>query len=283
MIKDLARSILKIPLLEKIVVRYNTGRTYGTSLTKLTPNHYSYNSSSIRKVNRNGVNYELTISDIVDWSIYFGFKEIEKEKLLHLDPNPSTIIDVGANMGEISLRFAQQYPNAHIFSFEPHPFTFQKLQTNCSRNSFKNLTLLNLGLGSQKGEVHFEERASGNLGMNRVTSDREKSAHQIKVVPLDLFFEENKLSSLSIIKIDVEGYEHEVLKGASNVLSQYKPLLFIELDNDNLIEQGTSAIDLVKFIRSFGYQIEHGESGEPITENSNLEKSHFDIICRPRI
>lgn len=283
MIKDFIRSVLKISFLEKTLVRYNADRTYGTGLTKLTPNHYSYSPSSIRKVKRHGINYELIISDIVDWSIYFGFKEIEKEKLLRLDPAPKTIIDVGANMGEISLRFAQQFPNARILSFEPHPVTFKKLKTNWNKNAFKNITLLNLGLGSQTGEVYFEERSNGNLGMNRVTADREKSAHQIHITTLDLFFQENNLSDASIIKIDVEGYEHEVLKGARNLLNQYKPLLFIELDNDNLIEQGSSATALVQFIQSFGYCIEHAESGERITEKSNLEKSHFDIICRPEI
>lgn len=281
--KDHFRSILKIPLLEKAWVYVVKNKTYGTPITKLTPNHYSYKDPTIRKVTRKGINYELNLANIVEWHLYFGFKEIAKEKLFQLHSQPLSIIDVGANIGEVSLSFARKYPNASVYGFEPHPTTFEKLKSNQSLNAFKNLQLLNLGLGAQKGEVFFEERMSGNPGMNRVTSDPEKSARQIQITTLDSFIEKNQVTTISIIKIDVEGYEHEVLKGAVQLLTNYRPALFIELDDSNLKEQGSSAPDLIQFIESLGYLIEHAETGEIISKNSNLKNSHFDIICKPKL
>ncbi len=282
-IKDQIRFIFKIPWLEKLLVRYCTDKTYGKGLTKLTPNHYSYKNPAIRKVKRNEVNFELNIANIVDWNIYFGFYEASRENLFQLHPNPDTILDIGANIGEISLRFAKTYPQASIHSFEPFPPTFNSLKRNASLNSFSNIELHPLGLGSKPGEVFFEERAIGNPGMNRVTSNPEKSTQKIRISTLDSFAEENQLASVSIIKIDVEGYEHEVLKGAVNLLTRNKPLLFIELDDSNLMEQGSSAADFIQFIEAFGYAIEHAETGETITKNNHLKNSHFDIICKPKI
>ncbi|MNK33139.1 Methyltransferase domain protein [compost metagenome] len=279
--KDRFRSILKFPVLEKMWVRLVKNKTYGTTITKLTPNHYSYNDPSIRKVTRNGINYELNIANIVEWHLYFGFRETAKEKLFRLNSNPVSIIDVGANIGEVSLGLAYRYPNASVYGFEPHPVTFQKLKNNHSLNQMKNVQLLNLGLGSKKSEVHFEERAIGNPGMNRVTADPGKSAHQIQITTLDSFIAENQVPEVSVIKIDVEGYEHEVLKGAVDLLTHTKPVLFIELDDSNLMEQGSNATDFIQFIYSFGYVIEHAETGEIITKNSPLKSSHFDIICKP--
>jgi FkbM family methyltransferase len=279
--KDRFRSILKLPLLEKVWISLVKNKTYGTAITKFTPNHYSYKDPTLRKVSRNGVNYELNLTNIVEWHLYFGFKEIAKEKLLQLNSNPVTVIDVGANIGEVSFSFANNYPNATVYGFEPHPTTFQKLKRNHALNSFKNLHLQNLGLGAQTGEVHFEEREIGNPGMNRVTSNPERSAHRITITTLDSFVTEKQVSSVSIIKIDVEGYEHEVLKGASAILTNHKPILFIELDDSNLMEQGSNASDFIEFIESFGYTIEHAESAEIITKMSNLKNSHFDIICKP--
>lgn len=281
--KDRFRSVLKLPILEKGWVQLVKNKTYGTSITKFTPNHYSYIDPTLRNATRNGINYELNLANIVEWHLYFGFKETAKEKLFALNSNPITVLDVGANIGEVSFNFANKYPHAIVHGFEPHPTTYQKLKRNYSLNSFKNLHLQNLGLGAQKGEVYFEEREIGNPGMNRVTSDPKKSTHKIAITTLDSFIEENQIPPVSIIKIDVEGYEHEVLKGAVNLLLNNKPVLFIELDDSNLMEQGSNAADFIQFIESFGYVIEHAETGEIITKHSNLKNSHFDIICKSRV
>lgn len=278
-LKDTFRALFKVRPMEKLLTTYTRNKPYGSGLTKLTPNHYSYQSPALRKVTRNGVQFELDISNIVDWNIYFGFYEEAREKLFSLHSNPDLILDIGANIGEISLRFAQSFPNALIYAFEPFPETFRTLQRNTSRNAFPNIELHPLGLGSKPGKVFFEERTAGNPGMNRVTSNPEKSSVEIEVMTLDLFLRDRNERTVSLIKIDVEGYELEVLKGAVEILEKDHPVLFIELDDENLKEQGASAAELIRFLASFGYRIRHAENNQILTENNSFDNCHFDIIC----
>ncbi|MNU81214.1 2-O-methyltransferase NoeI [compost metagenome] len=277
--KDTLRALFKVPLFEKLLTAYTTNKTYGSGLTKLTPNHYSYKSPALRKVKRNEVHFQLDISNIVDWNIYFGFYEASRENLFLLHPNPDVILDIGANIGEISLRFAQTYPQASIHSFEPFPDTFHSLKQNVSLNSFPNIELHPVGLGSEQGNVFFEERSVGNPGMNRVTSDPERSSKEVTITTLDSFAEKLGNRRVSLIKIDVEGYELEVLKGASSLIQQHRPVFFIELDDDNLKDQNGSALELIQFLHSFGYKIRHAETKAILSEESDFHGYHFDIVA----
>ncbi|WP_300662176.1 FkbM family methyltransferase [Fluviicola sp.] len=277
--KDTFRALFKVPLVEKLLASYTNNKAYGSGLTKLTPNHYSYKSPALRRVKRNEVNFELDIANIVDWNIYFGFYEASRENLFHLHPNPNVILDIGANIGEISLRFAQRYPQASIHGFEPFPDTFETLKRNVSLNSFPNIELHPLGLGSEQGKVFFEERSAGNPGMNRVTSDPEKSSREVAITTLDSFIQNLGDQHISLIKIDVEGYELEVLKGARNLIQEHHPVFFIELDDDNLKDQNSSALELIQFLQAFGYKIRHAETHAQLTENSDFHDCHFDIVA----
>lgn len=277
--KDTIRALFKVSLFEKLLASYTTNKAYGSGLTKLTPNHYSYKSPALRSVKRNEVHFELDIANIVDWNIYFGFYEASRENLFRLHPNPNVILDIGANIGEISLRFAQIYPQAVIHSFEPFPDTFNSLKRNVSLNSFSNIELHPLGLGAEPGKVFFEERTIGNPGMNRVTSDPEKSSREVLITTLDSFAENLGDHPVSLIKIDVEGYELEVLKGAGRLIQQHHPVFFIELDDDNLKDQNGSALELIQFLHAFGYKIRHAETNVLLTEASDFHGCHFDIVA----
>ena len=88
------------------------------------------------------------------------------------------------------------------------------------------------------------------------------------------------LKSIDLIKIDVEGYEHEVLKGAKNTIAKYHPVLFVEIDENNLIQQNSSAGILIKELEDVGYSIKRADTLEPIGPNyRKFENCHFDVIC----
>ena len=97
-------------------------------------------------------------------------------------------------------------------------------------------------------------------------------------VLLDIFFISLSFV-LNLIKIDVEGYELNVLKGASQTLKNLKPKLFIELDNSNLQRQGHSASELIKFLNQFNYTITNANNNKHVNFNDNFDNCHFDIIC----
>lgn len=277
--KKYIRSIFKLAPLEKLLLYLNSGKEYGSLLTRITPNHTDYSSPSVRQVTRNGVKYSLDISNLVDWYIYFNFMNLAHELFLNSLKEDDTIIDVGANIGLISMRAALIAKNGTVYSFEPYGKTFDRLEYHKQLNGLENIYPCNMGLGRKEEEVAFNTNFVGNPGMYRINKNFDTKSNRIKIGTLDRFVAENNLQRIDAIKIDVEGYEMEVLLGATKTLSDFKPMLFVELDDNNLIEQGVSARELIEHLENFNYNIRHSITGEVISANSQLINTHFDIIC----
>jgi hypothetical protein len=96
------RKIFKIPFVEAVLVRYSQNKNFDSFIAKLLPSHYLYPKGSVREVNRNGINFSLDISDLVDWHVYFGLKEMAHERLYSLCNRNDIVIDIGTNIGGIT-------------------------------------------------------------------------------------------------------------------------------------------------------------------------------------
>jgi FkbM family methyltransferase len=151
-------------------------------------------------------------------------------------------------------------------------------------NGSKNISLQNTGLGEKEEQVKLYIVEESNPGMNRVltnVADNNFASETINIKRLDDFIEIEKLPAVNVIKIDVEGFEFNVLKGAERILTQFRPILFIELNDAHLVENGASAAKLLSFLFDKGYNIFAAESMHQINRGDNLYKPHFDIICLP--
>jgi hypothetical protein len=104
---------------------------------------------------------------------------------------------------------------------------------------------------------------------------------KVEIDTLDHFAEEQKLSRNGLIKIDVEGFEMEVLKGAAETLRRFRPKLFVEMDDRNLQEQGSGAKELIAFLKGAGYRITNSVTAEEIHTADHRDNCHIDIICIP--
>ncbi len=277
------REVWKIPILEKILVHQTKGNFFGSLITKLPPNHYQYSKNTIRKVKRDGINYQLNLSDIVDWFIYFGFKELSRQNLYDLTNENDCVIDIGANIGDVTMHCSEKVgKGGEIHSFEPDPVNFERLKTNLHLNNFSNITINKFGLGFEIGNCYIANVDSHNQGMNRIVNPTSNTNNlsQVQMTTLDIYIKEKGLEKVDLIKIDVEGFEFNVLKGSKEVLDSYHPTLFIELDDENLIEQGSSAKELLEFLEVRNYEISHAETGEKMTKEAIFDKCHYDIIAR---
>ncbi len=277
------RLVLKFPAFEGILANLTNGKTFGGFITKLPANHYQYPVNSIREVERDGIKYRLDISDTVDWYIYFGFKEISRQRLYELIKPGITMFDVGANVGDVSLHAAKFVgASGKVYAFEPDYINFKRLSANIELNNFRQLIAINKGLGDKPGKFTIGVVDEGNRGMNRITgvSTKETASNTIDVTTMDILFQEMKIDKVDVIKIDVEGFEMNVLKGGTEVISKHHPVFFIELDDNNLKDQGSSATQLVDFLESKGYKINHAETGEQITASQSFKNCHFDIIAK---
>lgn len=127
------------------------------------------------------------------------------------------VVDVGANIGNHAFFFKEVCQANRVVCFEPHPNNFPILQENCP--TCENYSI---GLSSENGEGFLElvEDINSNSGTSRLGSN----GHPIEIKTLDSF----KFENVTFIKIDVEGFELEVLKGAQETINKYKPDVLVE-------------------------------------------------------
>lgn len=167
-------------------------------------------------------------------NIYAGLYDFEDMSfLLHFLKTNEIFIDIGANVGTYTLLAAGYKKNVTI-AIEPVPTTYKLLEENIKLNDITNVKLLNLGLGRENGKLKF---TSLDGGKNRVYHNDYDTGENIEVdvTTLDDIVSELELNNVVLMKIDVEGFEYEVLSGGNKLLSNPNLLaIIIEIDINSL-------------------------------------------------
>jgi FkbM family methyltransferase len=151
-----------------------------------------------------------------------------------------TFIDVGANIGPHTLFIAASRKKSKVLAFEPHPEIFRQLQLNISLNNLPNVEARQLAVGDTQSTVILfaQELSAYNRGLSSVVSnydlDGTERAIHVPQITLDSFVESNSFPKISVIKIDTQGSELSVLKGAHDVISHDKPVIIFEFVSDYL-------------------------------------------------
>ncbi|MFH0895763.1 MAG: FkbM family methyltransferase [Bacteroidota bacterium] len=282
--KNLIRKLFTFSPFEKIILLFTKNSDSRGFTTRIpAPNHF-YKTNSIRNVKRNGINYQLNISDFMDWYLYFGFAEKEKKHLFSQIKNDFIIYDIGANIGELALNFSKYAPQGHVYAFEPDSFNFSKLQTNIRLNSATNLSCFQCALGDQEGTFKLYSFDKGNRGMNRILNECEnRDFEEVKVYSLDQFVKTNQIPLPNLIKIDVEGFEYKVLLGAQVIIEHARPFVFIEIIDKNLKELGTSAEEVVSFFRKMKYRIFNPADNSFLENDFSFSGADLNAFCFPLI
>lgn len=143
----------------------------------------------------------------------------------------NTYFDIGSNIGLMAL-YASKYvgSNGKVLAFEPEPETFKILKSNIQLNQFSNIEPLEMALGSSK-ETATIYGSQTNLGAASLIPSEELISHgsTVRIETLDTLLSERSIVSVQMMKIDVEGWELEVLKGGKTLLSRSDaPILCIE-------------------------------------------------------
>ena len=157
-------------------------------------------------------------------------------------------VDVGANIGFLSLvASAKVGHSGRVYAFEPVPSTFEILKTNKQINNFEQLCLNQFALGNKNENLKiFNEK--NNRGGASIINHTQSQGITISVKKLD---DLNIKEKINVIKIDVEGFEFEVLKGAEKTIKKDKPNLIIE----HCVEINNSANEneIYNWIKDLGY------------------------------
>lgn len=177
----------------------------------------------------------------------------------------SIVIDAGAFIGDHTIAYAEAAGlDGLVFAFEPSKEAFKCLERNLQR--MPNTTCFNKGLGS-KTETKGIEKVPGNLGMNHISEGSGVSV--VSIDELDMF-------GIDFIKIDCEGYELEILKGAKDTIEKFRPVMLIEVNKSALKRQGLKEKDIFQFLEKAGYEYKNIYPGQLMTGDQ------YDIICEPK-
>lgn len=170
-----------------------------------------------------------------------------------------------------------------IFTIKPFPATYEKFVNNLSLNPAlqKIVTVTNCAMGDAPATLKMYRDCETNSGSNRILVDVSQNSGDLVEVPVltvDKFVSDNAIQKIDFVKIDVEGFEMNVLKGAVETLKKYLPALFIELNDKSLQCQGSSAADLVGFLKNLGYKIFEDGKVQELSQEDMYK--HIDIICK---
>ncbi len=112
------------------------------------------------------------------------------------------ILDVGANLGIVSLLLARRFTDRNIHAFEPNPSTVRALRVNIQRNEAQNVVIQDVFVGSEKGEVQFHAHPT-RRGRARKSERKTDYVKTVPSVTLDKYAEENSVEEVSLLKVDV--------------------------------------------------------------------------------
>ncbi len=271
---DIVKKILRDNALVNFVVR-NFLRIVlvRSNIFKSIVNRYRVFGTVDLKINDIQFKFFTKADDFIANEIYYD-KSYEADEFLLLQSllsGSNYFIDVGANTGIFSIYAANLDSKIQIISFEPHPGNFTRLSKNIHINNLKNITAFPYVLGDQAETISFTVPADMSISTTAsVNNDFTRNFHSIEFttvsveqVTLDEALSRFSISSRDVLKIDVEYYEMNVLRGAVSLIKNARPIIVIEiLQFSSLVKQfpgmndrisPTHGTEIFSFLKQLGY------------------------------
>jgi len=217
-----------------------------------------------------------------------GAKPLEEAFLETLDFTDEIVYDVGGYEGIFTLFFASRVGrNGHVVTFEPNPANYARIIENVRLNGFTNVTVrrMALGRGAGHGSLVFptDETARGTL-LSDIQDQIWQEPH-VDVIEVDIDSIDRELERgavpPSFVKLDVEGFERDVLEGMSQLLARHHPRLYIEIHGATADGKLANATSVIAYLWSAGYRVLHVESGREITAPEHITAAtEGHLYCR---
>ncbi len=206
-----------------------------------------------------------------------------------------TVIDVGAHIGYFTLFLAELVgPQGHVYAFEPDPRARSFLARSISGSGMDWIDVSSFALATGRGTVKFF-LAKGLGSSSAVKSVQQMDAEEtaIQTVSLDDLVDQGSVvGPIRVVKIDVEGYELDALRGMAKVLREHRPVMVVEVNKEMLEARGESPANLFALLTSFDYSLEalakppRGRYKESIVTGAirDIEQpgGYYDVLCSPR-
>lgn len=166
------------------------------------------------------------------------------------------ILDVGANLGWYTVRFAQRQPQARVHAFEPMPTAYAYLQRNVAANGVAGrVAVYNHGLSDSSGAVNFfiSPKSGTNASLLNVAAAQDARSVVGLTLTLDDWVDNHGIAP-DFIKCDVEGAELLVMRGGGQTLARHKPIIFAELLRKWSLPFGYHPNDMLGYLADLGYR-----------------------------
>ncbi len=206
----------------------------------------------------------------------FECKELEVIGSLDLG-REQVIWDIGANVGVYSIFFARTFPQAKIVSFEPARSTWSLLTENLRHNKCDQVLALNFGVGKSL-DMQYLRKSKLGAGSNSIVLSEESSkfeSESIQMTTIDSFVASNPFLAPKLIKIDVEGYEPQVIFGGKRFIALNRPIIIMEVFP--LLWAKESHSDwkacLGFLFNTYGQALEIHRQKSKVITNASVEKS----------
>lgn len=159
------------------------------------------------------------------------------------------IIDIGANIGNVGIKAASLNKSNKVFAIEAHPKIYYYLLKNIELNNLTNIVAFNFAVGnSNSGSISFTDGISDDINCVNVNST---SGINVEIRTLDSIINQ---ANIDFMKIDVEGYELEVFRGAHNSLLATNCIMFESWEN-HYNRYGTTSLEVHDYLRNYGFSI----------------------------
>ncbi len=188
---------------------------------------------------------------------HFCFRELEPvhelDEFRKVAKSKKCFLDIGALHGIFSLVFLKESPEGTALALDPSPIAFSILQEHLQNHP--RAIAMHVGAGDKASVIRMSQNWHHYFAVSeeQAKSIPPEDLHEVSIRTLDSLIEEHNLAP-DLVKLDVEGFENSVLLGAPNLLSKYKPIIFLELHPMALKDLGSSLEDVLSLLTSYGYQ-----------------------------
>jgi FkbM family methyltransferase len=234
-----------------------------------------------QKLGFDDIEIRASSDNILTAPLFFGARGQSLFELYRRFARPgSTALDVGTNNGAHALVMARCVgPQGRVFGFEPTPRMHEQAEANCAHNGAAQVQV-QVAVGDQPGEARFDDASDQpNTGISRIT---ETGSRRVEVVTLDQCVPTEL--DVSLIKIDVEGHELAVLRGAQALLARTRPAIVLEFN--------IGSYDWNSLLAAIPYPVEvfhiPPRPGQPLrplageAEALRINRRHMDLLLQPR-
>ncbi|MDB5200757.1 MAG: methyltransferase FkbM family [Ferruginibacter sp.] len=206
---------------------------------------------------------------IVDWEEFHFISRF-------VQPHDS-VFDVGANMGFYTIWLSRFNTEGSIHSFEPDDTNFDRLSRNIAANKLQDKVILNkLAVSNAIGPLFFTR---GRDGENHISLDQQTETSIVNAVRLDDYVSATGIGQIAFMKIDVEGFETQVLEGAEQLLGA-KKITVLQLEINKAIKNsGKRVDDLLNLLGRYGYQLCRYDVNENELRQVNYTEEHENYLA----